>query len=513
MQRCAIVCLSVSCFNLSVRAAEPGYRFLSVKTMLGPCCADVGSDLVVDADGGVLVAGKRGGLDLNRDGRIDVQTFGSPDPLIFKAYDGDNENGWVQGPGGPKRDSANGIAPDRRGGAYAVGSFNESMRIAGGNIISAGKQDGFLARYDQKGEALWALAIGGADQDELFDVASDRAGNVFVIGTIRGSVDVDRDGTVDVTTVGESALLLASFDSSGALRWARASAGKGVARGQAIAVAPTGEIFIGGDYRNGALDLDGDGELDVPPAVFSDTVTPESDLNGYFARFDASGSMVWVRSVSGPAVQAVGSLAIAGNGDLLVAGGFMASADFDADGRPDLEFQTMADRKWEHHADGNTFLMRVTPDGERLWARRYMVAAIHVAADATRIVLSGSYDGPLDIDDDGVLEREADPDRKLEGLVAILDGEGLVRHVFTIVGDDSDVANAAGFTPDGKRLYVTGYTKLGADYDGDGVIETASACHQLGDVYLAMYDVEDRPLPLSDDEQTRSAGRKTSGSR
>jgi hypothetical protein len=487
-----VLCMVSLLFSTGVHADEPGYRFVSVKTILGPCCTDSGSDLVVDVDGAVFVAGLRGGLDLDRDGTIDVPTFGSPDPLIFKAYEGTNEHGWVQGPGGPKRDAAHGIDLDRDGGAFVVGIFQESMRIGGGTLVSAGKQDGFLARYGRHGEPLWAMAIGGEDNDDLFGVASDAAGNVFVIGTIHGPVDVDRDGTIDVVPTGASAALLASFDPDGNMRWAHASAGPGTARGQAIAAGPRGDIYIGGHYRNGTIDLDGDGKPDGPLAAPSETVTPESDLNGYFARFDASGSMIWARSVSGPAVQVVGSLVIAGNGDLLVLGGYTDSADFDADGVPDLEFLSMADRKWEHHADANTFLLRVTPEGERRWARRYTAAATHAAADATRIVLSGSYNGPLDLEGDGMLERDADPDPQREGFAAILDGEGRVRHVFTIVGEDSDVANAAGFSPDGKRLYVTGYTKLGADYDGDGVIENASACHQLGDLFLAVYDVEDR---------------------
>ncbi len=476
-------------------AAESGYRFVWVRTILGPCCGDAGKDLTVDADGGVLVAGSRGGLDLDRDGSVDIQTFGSPDPLIFKFFEANNNaKGWVQGPGGPRRDSADGIAPDRHGGAYAVGSFTDSIHIWGRTLVSIGKADGFLVRYDVRGNTQWARAIGGADNDALADVASDAAGNVYVVGTIHGSVDLDRDGTVDVTSVGESALLLACFDANGKLRWARASAGPAATRGTAIAVGANGDIYVGGDYHNGAADFDADGKADVPEAtktLQSAVVTPQTDLNGYFARFDSTGALRWVRGVTGPAMQVVGSLAIAGNGDLLVLGGYTAPADFDGDGIADLEFKTMGDRRWQYHPDANSFLTRVSPAGERRWIRRYAATAGHVAADATRIVISGSYTERLDLDDDGTAERAADPDPWLEGFAAILDGEGRLRHVFTIVGGDSDVANAAGFTPDGKQLYVTGYTKLGADFDGDGKIESASACHQRGDVFLALYNVED----------------------
>lgn len=486
------------------RAAEPDYRFLWVRTILGPCCGDAGTDLVVDTDGGVLIAGYRGGLDLDRDGSVDIQTFGSPDPLVLKTYD-DNVRGWVQGPGGPKRDDARGIASDRRGGAYAVGEFRESMRIAGGTIASAGKADGFVARYDQGGKALWARPVGGTEDDQLLDVASDAAGNVLVIGTVKGAVDVDRDGTLEVAGGAASAFLLASFNPEGKLRWARVSGGGPAAsgagatisaavHGSAIAVGPNDEIYVAGHYSNGAADLDGDGSPDVVAATRRDAsaaITPQDDLNGFYARFEASGEMVWAKEVSGPAVQGVSSLAMAGNGDLLVLGGFTGSADLDGDGAHDLELRSLGDRQAKHHADANSFLLRVTPDGKRVWARRFEASALHVAADASRIVLSGFYNGPLDLDGDGTPERAADEDPRQEGFAAVLDGEGRVLHVFTIVGGDADVANAAGFSHDGKKLYVTGYTRLGADFDADGAIETASACHQLGDLFLASYTVED----------------------
>lgn len=493
--RSTVMVLLMLCFAGAAYGGDvPPYHFDYVRTILGPCCADYGTDLMIADDGGVLVAGTRGSLDLDRDGTVDVKSFGSKDPLILKSDDGDSGKGWVQGPGGPKRDAATGVAPDRHGGAFAVGGFSESMHIAGGQIFSLGREDGFLARYDENGETQWARPIGGVGRDNVFDVSSDEAGNAYVIGTIRGSVDVDRDGTVDVTPAGESAVLLASFDPDGTLRWARASAGDAGALGRAIAIGPGGAIYVGGFYGGGTFDLDGDNEADAPAAgngVETTTMTSRSDLNGFYARFDSSGSMIWTRSVSGPAVQAVGSLAVAGNGDLLVLGGYTDWVDLDADGVADVEFRSMADRKWEHHEDINTFLIRVAPDGQRRWVQRYTAVAIHVAAGRTRIVLSGSYDGLLDLDDDGKPEREADPDSQLEGFAAILDGEGRIRHVFTVVGSDSDVVNAAGFSADGKKLYVTGYTKLGADFDGDGTIESASACHQLGDFYLARYDVEE----------------------
>jgi DNA-binding beta-propeller fold protein YncE len=473
-------------------AAESDYRFLSVRTIDGPCCGDWGSDIAVDSDGAVFVAGRRGGLDVNGDGSVDLQTYGTPDSMVLKAFSTGEWLDWVRGPGGAGEDFASGIAPDGHGGAYVVGQFTDQMQAGSEIVTGSGLKDGFLARYDKHGEVVWVRAIGGAGDDRMSDVAVDGEGNVFVVGTIVGEVDVDRDGTMDVKPSGASAMLIASFDPMGTLRFARATAGTARTMGWFASVGRKGELYVGGHYMAGTLDIDGDGQDDVPVAAVEPAGAPPlPDMNGFFARFDPSGDMAWSRSISGPRIQTVGGLAVAGDGDLLVLGAYTDSADLDADGDADIEFESIAGRVWEHYLDANGLLMRLSPAGALRWARRYAASVNSVTSDGSRIVVTGTYTGALDFDDDGEIEREADQDEYHEGVIAILDANGDLLHTFTIVGEDSDAPNAAAFSTDGERLYVTGYTKLGADFSGDGAIESESLCHQLGDVFLAVYDVED----------------------
>lgn len=478
-----------------LHAAEPEYRFVHVKTILGPCCSDGGNDMVVAEDGAVWVVGFRGGLDLDRDGSVDIQTLGSPEPLVLRHFDDERDNrkrGWVDESGGPGADPARSVVLDRRGGAYVAGTFVEHVRFGRKQLFSEGRSDGFLVRYDADGQKLWAVAIGGEGEDEFSDIDSDSAGNVYVTGTMRGEIDVDQDGEVDIRAEGQSVMFMASFDPAGNLRWARASGGTGAARGVGIAIAPDDSIYLSGFYLGGPVDLDGDGAIDLAEPggkQVSQTVTPQTDIDGYYAKFTPEGDLVWSRIVSGPQFHIAGSLAFIGDGDLLVLGSFSAPADLDGDGSPDLEFQPMGDRKWEHNADANSFLLRVSPDGKLEWAQPYFGAAAKITSEGGRILMAGQYQGALDLDGDGVLEREADPDSERESFAAILDGKGVVQQTITIVGDSSDIAASAVFSPDLRNLYVTGYTKLGADFDGDGEVEFASACHQIGDYFLARYEI------------------------
>ena len=114
----------------AVSAESLDYQFVDVRIMSGPCCSDSGNDLVVDEEGSVLIAGSRGSLDVDADGVIDLPTFGRPDALVAKVnLVGDENAGWTRGPGGPKMDRADAIAPDRDGGVYAVGSFTEHLQM------------------------------------------------------------------------------------------------------------------------------------------------------------------------------------------------------------------------------------------------------------------------------------------------------------------------------------------------------------------------------------------------
>lgn len=475
-----------------VRAGDTIYRFTHVQTVRGPCCGDMGVDLVVDDNDSVLVAGRRGGLDLDRDGTVDLDTYGTPDSLVFMSHDG-NMSGWIQGPGGPKQDTADGIASDRQGGVYAAGSFTETLYVGDESISGAGKTDGFLIRFDADGQPLWTVAIGGAASDRLHDVSSDPDGNAYVSGTVRGPVDLDGDGDADIAASSVDSFLIASFDSDGELRWSRAVEGGGMVRISTIFAGSDDAVYVGGAYMNGTLDVDANGTPDVPEAIINKAPRgpADIDMNAFYARLNTAGDVEWVNAVSGPGIQVVGALAVADNGDLIVLGGYLDDADFDADGRADLEWRSLGkEQVWKTGQDGNTFLLRASSAGERHWARRYAAGGSHVATYQDKLLLGGSYSGVLDLDDDGTPERPADPDEWQEGFMALLDGTGNVQQVFTVVGGDSDAVLAVGATSDGSKLYATGYTRLGADFDADGKIESESKCHQLGDVYLALYEPE-----------------------
>jgi len=193
-----LVALVASFSAPGLAARRPIHEFVNVVTIAGPCCTDQGNDLAVDTEGSILVAGRRGSLDLDRDETIDVKAWGSPDPLVSKAtLTGKINTGWTLGLGGPKDE------------------FEECLHIGKETLQSKGLHDGFLVRYDRAGAPLWSRAISGAGRDVLTGVKTDGDGNAIFVGIVKGAVDVDRNGTIDVTGNADGTAGIASFGPAG----------------------------------------------------------------------------------------------------------------------------------------------------------------------------------------------------------------------------------------------------------------------------------------------------------
>ena len=97
-------------------------------------------------------------------------------------------------------------------------------------------------------------------------------GNVILIGSVGGQVDVNHDGIVDINADKDGQALVVSYSPDGDLRWFRGLGEDASAKGMAVVTGPNDEIYIGGWYRNGAPDLDDDGEPDLP---FSDETSAD----------------------------------------------------------------------------------------------------------------------------------------------------------------------------------------------------------------------------------------------
>ena len=126
---------------------DPGFQWLWIWN--GPVAADAGTDLVQDGAERFFLAGTQSGLDMDGDGQIEVPAEGA-DPVFAKLVPGEGDElaaAWIRSPTSPGFQVWGAVAPDRVGGVYGAGRFNQSVTFHGGHVVegSAGRGASSLA--------------------------------------------------------------------------------------------------------------------------------------------------------------------------------------------------------------------------------------------------------------------------------------------------------------------------------------------------------------------------------
>jgi hypothetical protein len=151
---------------------------------------------------------------------------------------------WSKSFGSTSHDLAQAIAVDGQGGVYIAGQFTGTMD-PGTPITSHGATDMFAVGLDAKGAHRFSVAIGGIGSDTCYRAAFG-GGAFHVTGNIAGTASI---GTTSIPGQGGQDLLVASFNSTGGLRWARVVGGTNDQYGQAVA-ATTKDVWVTGRFKD-----------------------------------------------------------------------------------------------------------------------------------------------------------------------------------------------------------------------------------------------------------------------
>ncbi|XOV65850.1 MAG: T9SS type A sorting domain-containing protein [Fluviicola sp.] len=119
---------------------------------------------------------------------------------------------------------------DQSGNVYSVGIHQATMDCDPGpgiyTVPHHSDYDIHFTKFDNNGNLIWARAIGGPGRDEASAIEVDAAGNVYVIGTFKETVDFElslSSSTSIMSAVGtySTALFIAKYDAMGSLAWAK----------------------------------------------------------------------------------------------------------------------------------------------------------------------------------------------------------------------------------------------------------------------------------------------------
>ncbi len=205
-------------------------------------------------------------------------------------------------------------AIDGAGNLFVAGIYKGSIDFGLGALPNAAALRPFVAKFDPLGVPLWNKAFSGV-YSVLFSrsVAIDAAGNLVIFGRLNGSADFG--GGMRSSLGPADNLFLVKLDSAGNHLWSHVHGGTGVDFDGGAAIDPFGNIVLTGGFEN-QLDLGG-------PVMIS---AGQEDL--FVAKLDPDGNHLWSHSYGGPSVQSGRGVAVDGKGNVLVTGLLTGTTDF-----------------------------------------------------------------------------------------------------------------------------------------------------------------------------------------
>lgn len=315
---------------------------------------DAGSNLIIAGDSSGPVDFGTGAVNPPDPGSAAANTFVAK----FGAAAGDFQWAWFPGV------------------AYAPGNYGQADCVAvapAGAVYVGNETDGpppsFLSMLDPAGAPAWSAKYSGSLGTDVrpLRIAATSGGAPVVVGQYLGAPDL---GGGPLPSSNGFGLFLAGLSQGGAFQWAHAWPSFSVTP-NALANDATGDVYVTGhfappmDFGNGAIG-----------AGIADEI--------FLIRVSQGGTTVWSKAFDNP-VTSMPVLALAKNGDVLLAGDSYQPVDFGAGPIPGQDM----------------WLTAFSPSGESLWSRGFgttpggdLMKAI--VATPSGVALAGTLRGAVD---------------------------------------------------------------------------------------------------------------------
>jgi hypothetical protein len=318
------------------------------------------------------------------------------------------------------------LAIDESGNIYVLGSSNGDVALTPDVTLPAAKEGVFIAKFDSAGRYLWGRSFGNDDAVSCYGMTLAPSNELLVGCMVQAATTVLGQ---ELPEPNQRDVLLLKLTSDGDLQWQRSLGGEKWQQAAQVAVDADGSVYVAGT-TSGTLDLGG-GPLPI-----------SGSNNAFFAKLDATGAHVFSRVFGGAGFQSPDSIAMAANGDVILAGRFSGEIDFGAGPLTAWGFDTY-----------NLFVTRFTSGGEPIWVRRIASAygwnAQVASLPSDQLTLCGSFTESIQLGDTWYAE-DAGSTQGDNGFFAWLDASGNLtsRRVFGAAWIDE--CNDLGVTQDGE---------------------------------------------------------------
>ena len=284
--------------------------------------------VAIDQSGQVYVAGESSG-----DSSTNIMVSGIGRAYLRK-FSPDGVEQWVRSFATEGSSGAEGVAVDRAGRVFVVGSVNGALA----GHVGAGLSDGFIRLYDGSGQELWTRQFGTPGADFALDVAADGRGGAYVAGWTRSEVRLP-DGS-EVVSMDP---FIRSYSSQGANTWSQRILTPGFAQATGVAADGHGSLYVAG-WISGNL-----------PGQASAGRT-----DAFIRKYGSDGSEVWTRQFGTKKEDRALGISLDSAGDPYVVGWTRGRFPRQTELEPHTAF-----------ARQDAFVRKYDQEGNALWTRQF----------------------------------------------------------------------------------------------------------------------------------------------
>jgi hypothetical protein len=227
---------------------------------------------------------------------------------------------WAKSIGGNGDDYGISITTDISGYTYLSGYFRSKTLTLDGITLtnadtSGATYDIFIAKFDASGNIIWAKREGGVTNDWVGKIHTDQNGNLYMVGRFTSPSIMFGGTTLTYSGTNNPNYFITKYNSAGNVIWAQ-SVGNAFAHVQGIAVDTNGNIYVAGDFFSPTVTFGG----------ITLTNTSAGNYDIFLVKYNASGNVLWAKSVVGGQIDYAYDLTVDTSGDVIITGTFTSNS-------------------------------------------------------------------------------------------------------------------------------------------------------------------------------------------
>lgn len=222
---------------------------------------------------------------------------------------------WVKQIGGTGKIYPRSMVIDSQNNVILLSKFDGVVTVGGETFTTYGGNDILLSKFSSAGVYIWGKQSGSNDNDDPMSLALDLDENIYISGGFKNTINASSKSAI---SVGGQDVFLTKYSSTGNVLWIKNIAGgTGVDRAEGMTI-NNQEIILVGIFNS--------------TANFGGTnLTAEySTLNNFVAKYDTSGTFVWVKQIKGNNVGTRINTVKAFGNKYYIAGSFLGTVYIDS---------------------------------------------------------------------------------------------------------------------------------------------------------------------------------------